>query len=1337
MRILSSALALLLAAPIAAHADDPERVATLIHLLDGEDPVVREAAARELLDIGRPAQKALREAATSGDTRLRERVDAVYPFVRWGVRDDCPLGVLDVLGRFESSDAAGKRGALFELARSPDTAAREALHTAWWDVDDPALLAELASATVRNPYRAAEEALLDPDEIERRLSAVSPEDHPEALRARAEARLRSGDAEAACELFARVPAHAAGRGLLTIWAQALFQAGRYDDAADVLGRVDSPDCAAVLLRAECLYRAGRREEAEAALTGFPQEEHEERQRDAWELALSHESAHFVAEHSPYLDLAARAWIRLGDLERAEEAWREVQDVDERLRVLGFLLEARGDGGLLTPSFVAETLEPRLQDALRHARLAGSFEAKDPAVALREWKKARLLEPSVDGCAEEIERLGAHASDAAGCRSFEAASPPAHLLFATTPVRLGDFYYYMNDEGTLLKVADPIHPIPAWSYRPPIIPTAQHRGVGVGGFLPSPVLARRGNEVLALFGQSCWYTDPRSGRLGWHRGHTLCVLDEATGREVWRRDFPAIQGQARLWPEEGVLTIQSRGLAVFDLATRSWRWTLPQGDRGGPSVWVRGDALYLGFDSGDLCRLRLADGSLVWKKTWPGGPVGRVLLHAAGTRLLYRPAGGRLVAVSLEDDSVLWEMQPRDIAPEETVVDGDCVYLTSASLRCVQAVSLADGRVVWETTLRHAAPFSDCTVTKRALWFGRPGELVCLDRETGRVVGIDEKDAMYGYILFAPDGETLYASDRNQHSPDERRPMRPPRLYAARLVPGGAVEAPYPKDEDPVAEVSLLEDVCYGPASRSGEDWLALADACVRAGHAAWGAEALRRGLVLTRADLVRVREWRARVAQEQEEDTPPREEPETDEEWEAQEAAEDRRERLVEELKELHAWLGECEEDLDIEQAFLSGELPPRPDGAVEPLWEYTCLVLDADAEVTVRRAVLLGRSGRDWDAIPIVMRRLGEVPEPLALEGIGVVIRGGVGDQECTRLWGGSRMWGSRQDATDLEESLRTHLPHAQGALRGAVLAVLDLLGAAIPEEGADASLRAALGATEPHVRLAAAATLARRGDDVARQAILEAIDSTDKEQRRFAVWLAGNLCLSEAAGALGPTDLEALAQIGTPEAVAKLLKAAEAPNAGEAWGVALSLARVPSEASRGALVRIGRTDSLTAMEIALYGLAWMDTRESRLAALEFARGHLRLGALRESALPMMARGLLEEGDVAGAERYLTEWEATAPPSITVLALRARVLAAKGDLDGARAARDLALGEMDRLAAIEPVSSRRLVVQAMLYLEPEAIADRATASRLLDDARRLAPHDPEVARLIESLDPR
>ena len=54
MRILV-VLALLVYGPVLAQDDAPDRVAMLLRLLGGDDPDLSQAAAREILDIGRPA----------------------------------------------------------------------------------------------------------------------------------------------------------------------------------------------------------------------------------------------------------------------------------------------------------------------------------------------------------------------------------------------------------------------------------------------------------------------------------------------------------------------------------------------------------------------------------------------------------------------------------------------------------------------------------------------------------------------------------------------------------------------------------------------------------------------------------------------------------------------------------------------------------------------------------------------------------------------------------------------------------------------------------------------------------------------------------------------------------------------------------------------------------------------------------------------------------------------------------------------------------------------------------------------------------------------------------
>ncbi len=781
------ALALLLAAPLLAQDDQARRIEALIRLLGGDAPARSEAASRELLDIGRPALKPLRAAAKAGDARLAKRVNDIYPYVRWGVRDTCPQEVLALLAQIEVADAQGKGDLLRQLAKLPAPAAEEALYTAWWDVDDPALLAELA-ATERIGPQVPSKSGLDPDAVERRLCVLKPDDDPRILRARAEAKRRAGDDAGACDLFGRIPQGDRDEGLLAEWGESLAKAGRHSEAADVLGHAG---LAALPLRVRCLYRSGKREDAETALAAVPGDSSD--LAALLEPALSNGSALFVAERatdpSTPIHLAAEAWIRLGKLDRAEEAWRRIEDGTQRRRILDLLLDARGESSLLTPAFISESLSPQPEDAERHARLGAALEKTDAASSLREWRKARLLDPSRDECAKAIERLAAHAADAPGCSTVEVPSPPAHLLFATSPIRLGDFYYYMNEEGDLLKVKDPLRPDPAWAYTPPRTRVTRHRGISVGGSLQAPVFARRGADLLVLFQRSCWYQDPAGGGSGFYLGQTLCVLDDATGREEWTRDFPYYQWQATLWPDEGVVTFARNGLAVFDLASRTWRWTLSDVGRGGMAVWVHGEAAYLGFTSGDLCRLRLSDGALVWKKKWPGSTNDPPVLQGAGNRLLFRPGGQRLVALSFDDDRVLWEMQPGTIDDTSLEVDEERAYLRCWHGRVVEAVSLVDGKAAWDATIADRQLLGLCTVSDRALWIGGARQSLCLEKATGRILGASWDEAgPASDALFRPGGEVLYASDRQAPSwggtPQAREPPppRPPRRTLRPHVP---------------------------------------------------------------------------------------------------------------------------------------------------------------------------------------------------------------------------------------------------------------------------------------------------------------------------------------------------------------------------------------------------------------------------------------------------------------------------------------------------------------------------------------------------------------------------
>ena len=1338
LRILPCLLLAAASLPLLAQEGDAEHIARIVRQLGSEDRDLREAASREILEIGRPAVNALREAAKGSDPVLSQRANELYPYVRWGVGNNCPKTILDLLARFEGAAADRRAQALRELAGMPDVDAADALRVAWWDVEDPALLAELARTVAkrpREPFR--KDPTLDPDAVELRLKALEPGDDPQVLSARAEARRRRGDAAGACELYARIDQGLDDPALCARWGDALFRAHRCSDAAEVLSHALDEDGSATFRRIECLYRAGRRDDAESALTQALRDFPEEQRRSLAELALSHGSARLIverpagaAEADP--SMAAQAWIRLGKLDRAEEAWRHIVDdseegrprahgQEERRRTLGLLLDARGEAYLLTPAFLEEALSPTPADAERHRRLAASIEATDPGTALREWKKARLLDPSSEECGRAIERLGPRVVDARGCWITEVPAPPVELLFATSPVRLGDFYYYMNMEGDVLKVRDPLDPAPEWVYSPPHTPLRSFRGFSLEGWLEEPHFALGGGKLLALFHEIYCATGPDGGDRLPER-YRLCVVDAASGHEEYTRAFPSEEGEAALWPESGVVTLVGTGLSVFDIASRAWRWTVSDLGQGHEAVWVQGDAVYVGSSSGDLRRLRLSDGSLVWRKKFPGTPRWGVELRGAGGRLLFHPQGQHLVALSLADDQVLWEMQPREIANDTLLSDEEHAYVLTMANAYVEAVSLTDGKVAWECVPCRGFDPRGCVLSDHALWFGELGKQVCLDKASGRVLWVDASGGRpYSGAWFVPAGDTLYASGADRPRPWSERDRwfrEAASLTAVRLSPGPDAPAPaLPKDEDATAEVSLLEDACYGPSVRDGEAWLALARAMISTGHWEVATDAVRMGILLSATADREAEEWAGRIGDEAGKEKG---------DWER--------------LRTLEFELKRMGESLKLEEAVRSAQPLPAENGSMPGFHGFVRVLLDPSPEVTFRRAISMSKTGYGYAAAPFLARALGDVPEPLAMEAVGLLLFAGIESEDCSRLWGGSPFDRPAPSTGDLEAALRARLEGPEGAVRGAALAMLELMGSAVPEQKTDASLRAAFASEDRRARLAAAAALARRGD--AKRAILEAIRSDDRWLRRVAVWIAGNLRMQEAVDALpsqgaqpGGPDLEALAEIGTSEAWDKVFRTLEVWRGFDrSLEVFLSRSRAPRGVD--ALARLARdSDRLSEQERAFAGLVWMDTRASRLAAMDFARRVLHLLPDHVACLGAMVRGRLEQADAQGATAFLERLEGVHAPSPWLFGLRSRVLASKGDLDGARESRRRAEACLDRAEAVSPGSYMRLVERAKLYLEPEAIADRATARALLEKAMALAPRDPEVLRLLETAD--
>ncbi len=1332
MRAALVLLALAASLPLLAQEGDAEHIARLVRQLGSDDYAERDAAVRELRAMGKRVLPALQEAAQSDDAEIRERALDLLPRVRWNLGDDCPGEVHALLAEYETADAGGRANLLRKLASTGLPAARKVLYSAWWEVDDAGLIADLATELIG----------VDTDIAEDRLRALEGGGDPRILRALSQARALRGDDSEAADLFGRVVERTKDASLFGPWMRMLMEARRYEDVVRLVRQQKAPDPEEALLAAESSYCLGRRDEAEEILRGFvPTPAGEPKlSGQARGLAFRYGSARLfiggaeaeehLARERDGMTLAVRAWIQAGDLERAEAALRRIENGATRADLLGEVLGARGDLDLLTPAFLAEAGSPQQADAARHRRLAKEWEARDADVARAEWKKAVFLDPSL---AKEAPPAQA-GTPGAGCRPICSRALPDSLAFASSPTQIGDFWYYANCHGDLLKVRDPLAPEPVWTYHPPLQPRSNWRGWASGYQIVLPAVTRWEGKIVALYGRRWSITVPHgnngSSSSGSPSGAFLCVVDENTGREEWSHAFPGEAG-GRVFPDAGIVVFATGGPDVFDLKTRAWRWSISIPDQAAGAIWAdvaawaHGDAVYVGLATGALCRLRAADGSLVWRREWPCAP-GACSLQAAGNQLLFT-AGERIVCLSLEDDSVRWEaVLPPNGGRGGLLVDGERAYFVASWEGSVCAVSLADGKVCWQSRRRLTDYIWDQGLMNRVVYLAANDRYIFLDKATGAYVGAAPHagQGVRESPIFSR-ADTLYESNQSPFGldrhpgPDDprvsRRDRQRPELAAIRVIPGptptGAFEPP--KDEDPLARVSLLEDLCGGSRSRDRAAWLALAEEELHAGRADRAAEAALEGLLVSDAGADEVHAWCDRVGA-------------------AGHGARG--------AKDAAAALHDLDRRLAFEKAILAGGLPSQAADPERP-WpsSFLDLMREGSREVVSRRAVALVREGIS-QALPVVVEGLPDMDDREALDAIAGIVRMTVLSGDESRVDQYVWLQVQRSGSCCLRDALRGLLARKRTAVPGAALAALLLLDETAEAEGAEALLRSAFGEKDPIVRLAAAAALAKRGAADAKKAVLEAIGSADQEERTVAVVLAGRLRLAEAVDVIrldGETSYGAeplaLVAIGTDAAAAKLLAWARDTRSQGGWAVPRAMGRWGSPKAVEILVAMTRSEEdYQGAQQAIEALRSFDTTEARRAIMDYSRDYLHLDPDGVFAMRDLANGCAAEGDVKGAEECLAQLEARVSPVWWLEETRTRVLAAKGDLDAARQARRRAEEGLLRGRAICPSSRGLLVDEARLYLDPEAIADKAKARDLLEQARTLAPPDAEILGLLE-----
>jgi len=113
--LLPLLLILLQGSSLSADAPNPDEIDRAVRQLGDDNYLVRERASKFLWEAGKPAEAALRGAATSEDAEVALRAQRILVYFRYGVYPDTPPEKVALIAQFRYGNTSDKQAALIGL----------------------------------------------------------------------------------------------------------------------------------------------------------------------------------------------------------------------------------------------------------------------------------------------------------------------------------------------------------------------------------------------------------------------------------------------------------------------------------------------------------------------------------------------------------------------------------------------------------------------------------------------------------------------------------------------------------------------------------------------------------------------------------------------------------------------------------------------------------------------------------------------------------------------------------------------------------------------------------------------------------------------------------------------------------------------------------------------------------------------------------------------------------------------------------------------------------------------------------------------------------------------